>query len=176
MGQPIDVAPYARKGEDDSESDAISFALAPADQSFEPEGYKLEVTHGGVRVTARTPAGLLYGAVTLWQLMTIYPTQGGVAVVPAVEIRDAPRFAVPRHRDEIDYLRSLAQFKNAPAGFFEYLTKLRFTGDLFALPEGTPVFANEPIAIVRAPNAFPQAMSWPVSPITSTWPGRNSVP
>jgi nicotinate phosphoribosyltransferase len=54
-------------------------------------------------------------------------------------------------KDEIDYLRSLAQFKNPPAGFFDYLTELRFTGDLFALPEGTPVFANEPIAIVRAP-------------------------
>jgi nicotinate phosphoribosyltransferase len=53
--------------------------------------------------------------------------------------------------DEIEYLRSLAQFQNAPAGFFEYLAKLRFTGDLFALPEGTPVFPNEPIAIVRAP-------------------------
>jgi nicotinate phosphoribosyltransferase len=53
--------------------------------------------------------------------------------------------------DEIDYLRSLAQFQNVPPGFFEYLAKLRFTGDLFALPEGTPVFANEPIAIVRAP-------------------------
>ncbi|MGH9694927.1 MAG: nicotinate phosphoribosyltransferase [Bryobacteraceae bacterium] len=53
--------------------------------------------------------------------------------------------------DEIEYLRSLEQFKNAPAGFFEYLAKLRFRGDLFALPEGTPVFANEPIAIIRAP-------------------------
>jgi len=53
--------------------------------------------------------------------------------------------------EEIEYLRSLAQFQNAPIGFFEYLAKLRFTGDLFALPEGTPVFANEPIAIVRAP-------------------------
>ena len=54
-------------------------------------------------------------------------------------------------QDEIDYLRSLAQFKHAPREFFEFLAKLRFTGDLFALPEGTPVFANEPIAIVRAP-------------------------
>ncbi|HEY3454825.1 MAG TPA: nicotinate phosphoribosyltransferase [Bryobacteraceae bacterium] len=53
--------------------------------------------------------------------------------------------------DEIDYLRSLAQFKDAPPGFFDFLAKLRFTGDLFALPEGTPVFANEPIAIIRAP-------------------------
>ncbi len=54
-------------------------------------------------------------------------------------------------KDEIDYLRSLAQFKQTPPEFFDFLTKLRFTGDLFALPEGTPVFANEPIAIVRAP-------------------------
>ncbi len=53
--------------------------------------------------------------------------------------------------DEIEYLRSLAQFKNAPPEFFDFLAKLRFTGDLFALPEGTPVFANEPIAIIRAP-------------------------
>jgi nicotinate phosphoribosyltransferase len=52
---------------------------------------------------------------------------------------------------EIDYLRSLAQFKNVSPDFFDYLAKLRFTGDLFALPEGTPVFPNEPIAIVRAP-------------------------
>ena len=54
-------------------------------------------------------------------------------------------------KDEIDYLRSLAQFKHTPPEFFEFLAKLRFTGDMFALPEGTPVFANEPIAIVRAP-------------------------
>jgi nicotinate phosphoribosyltransferase len=53
--------------------------------------------------------------------------------------------------EEIAYLRSLAQFKHTPPEYFEFLANLRFTGDLFALPEGTPVFANEPIAIVRAP-------------------------
>ena len=53
--------------------------------------------------------------------------------------------------EEIKYLRSLAQFKYTPPEFFDFLAKLRFTGDLFALPEGTPVFANEPLAIVRAP-------------------------
>lgn len=54
-------------------------------------------------------------------------------------------------REEIDYLRSLEQFRHTPPEFFDCLTQLRFTGDLFALPEGTPVFAGEPIAIVRAP-------------------------
>src|SRR3954453_5495531 len=53
--------------------------------------------------------------------------------------------------DEIDYLRSLSQFMNSPPEFFRFLTDLRFTGDLFAVPEGTPIFPNEPIAIVRAP-------------------------
>ncbi len=53
--------------------------------------------------------------------------------------------------DEIDYLRSLPHFKSAPPEFFEFLTELRFTGDLYAVLEGTPIFANEPLAIVRAP-------------------------
>jgi nicotinate phosphoribosyltransferase len=53
--------------------------------------------------------------------------------------------------DEIDYLRSLRQFKNAAPEFFECLRDLRFTGDLYAMPEGTPVFPGEPLAIVRAP-------------------------
>jgi nicotinate phosphoribosyltransferase len=53
--------------------------------------------------------------------------------------------------DEIDYLRSLPQFQNTPPEFFTFLRNLRFTGDLFALPEGTPVFPGEPLLIVRAP-------------------------
>ncbi|HUQ90683.1 MAG TPA: nicotinate phosphoribosyltransferase [Bryobacteraceae bacterium] len=53
--------------------------------------------------------------------------------------------------DEIEYLKGLRQFERAHAGFFDYLAELRFTGDLFALPEGTPVFAGEPLLTVRAP-------------------------
>ena len=79
--------------EDDSESKSISFMLVPGEQAFEPEGYELTVAEGGTRVLARTPAGLLYGAATLWQLFTVHPGQGGAAAIPAVVIRDAPRFA-----------------------------------------------------------------------------------
>jgi nicotinate phosphoribosyltransferase len=53
--------------------------------------------------------------------------------------------------DDLRYLRSLPQFERAPAGFFEALSGFRFTGDVFAVPEGTPVFAGEPILTVRAP-------------------------
>jgi len=58
--------------------------------------------------------------------------------------------------EDIEYLRALPQFAHTPAGFFDFLRSFRFTGDLFALPEGTPVFANEPIAIIRAPIAQAQ--------------------
>ena len=54
-------------------------------------------------------------------------------------------------REEIDYLRSLPQLANASPEFFEYLAKFRFTGDLFSVPEGTPLFAGEPVLVIRAP-------------------------
>jgi nicotinate phosphoribosyltransferase len=53
--------------------------------------------------------------------------------------------------EEITYLRGLPQFARAPAEFFETLARFRFTGDLFAVPEGTVVFAGEPILTVCAP-------------------------
>jgi nicotinate phosphoribosyltransferase len=53
--------------------------------------------------------------------------------------------------EEIDYLHGLPQFARVSSGFFDYLRDFRFTGDLFAVPEGTPLFAGEPLLTVRAP-------------------------
>ena len=72
---------------------------------------------------------------------------GAAGLQQAIEYLLALEF----RREEVDYLRSLRQFQHAPPEFFDFLSNLRFTGDVFAVPEGTPVFANEPIAIVRAP-------------------------
>lgn len=53
--------------------------------------------------------------------------------------------------EEIDYLRGLPQFSRVSTAFFEYLRDLRFTGDVHAVPEGTPIFAGEPFLTVRGP-------------------------
>lgn len=53
--------------------------------------------------------------------------------------------------EDIEYLRGLPQFARASKEFFEKLAAFRFTGDLFAAPEGTPLFSGEPILTVRAP-------------------------
>jgi hexosaminidase len=91
---------------------AISFEIKPADQSLQDEGYTLLVSPDGARVTARTPAGLFYGAVTLWQLFTEFPPQSGVAQIRAMQINDAPRFAwrglmldSARHYQSPEYIR-----------------------------------------------------------------------
>lgn len=53
--------------------------------------------------------------------------------------------------EQIDYLRTLPQFAHAPEPFWEYLREFRFTGNVFAMREGTPFFAGEPIVTVSAP-------------------------
>ncbi|HEY8004364.1 MAG TPA: family 20 glycosylhydrolase [Phenylobacterium sp.] len=57
-----------------------------------PEAYRLEVGHGQVKITATTDAGLFYGAVTLWQLMTA-DGRRGPATLAAMRIDDQPQFA-----------------------------------------------------------------------------------
>ena len=50
--------------------------------------------------------------------------------------------------EDIEYLRNRGIFSE---GFLDYLKDFRFTGDIWAVPEGTPIFPKEPIMTVRAP-------------------------
>ena len=76
------------------------------------------------------------------------PDNGGYAIVAGLEqiveyINDL-RF----DKDDIEYLRGRKCFSEE---FLEYLANFKFTGDIFAIPEGTVVFPGEPLMIVRAP-------------------------
>ena len=50
--------------------------------------------------------------------------------------------------EDIAYLRGRGIFSE---DFLKYLENFKFTGDIWAVPEGTPVFPQEPLIIVRAP-------------------------
>lgn len=53
--------------------------------------------------------------------------------------------------EEVAYLRVLPQFSRCSPDFFRFLQELRFTGDLFAVKEGTLLYPGEPALVVRAP-------------------------
>ncbi len=73
----------------------------------------------------------------------------------ACGIEDALRYLERVHfsADALDYLASLGRFD---PGFLDWLREFRFRGDVYAVPEGTPVFGNEPILEVVAPIAQAQ--------------------
>lgn len=69
-------------------------------------------------------------------------------IEPALAYLESLRFAA----SEIEYLRQIPQLRRVPAGFFDgYLPGFRFTGDVWAVAEGEPVFPNEPLLRVTAP-------------------------
>ena len=76
------------------------------------------------------------------------PDKGGFAITAGLE--DVVRYIQKLRftEEDIAYLRAKGLFDE---GFLDYLRRFRFTGDIWAIPEGTPVFPNEPILTVRAP-------------------------
>ena len=76
------------------------------------------------------------------------PGDGGYVIAAGLE--QAIDYIKNLHFDEkdIEYLRSKKQFSE---DFLEYLKDFRFTGDVWAVAEGTVVFPNEPIMTIRAP-------------------------
>jgi hexosaminidase len=67
----------------------IELELVAGNADHGPEAYHLVASPSGIRIEASDPRGLFYGAQTLLQLVT---ERDGVRTVPAVEIRDSPRF------------------------------------------------------------------------------------
>src|SRR5262245_1040449 len=71
----------------------------------------------------------------------------------ALDFLESVRFTT----EEIQFLRTVPALAKLPSAFFdEYLPQFRFTGDVWAIEEGTPVFADEPIMRVTAPLAEAQ--------------------
>ena len=76
------------------------------------------------------------------------PDNGGFAVCAGLE--QLVQYIQNLHFDEEDiaFLRDKHLFSE---DFLSYLRDFRFTGDIWAVPEGTPIFPREPVVTVRAP-------------------------
>ena len=76
------------------------------------------------------------------------PDGGGFAIAAGLE--QIVEYIQELHFDpeDIEYLRGRKIFSEE---FLAYLADFKFTGDIWAVPEGTPVFPKEPILTVRAP-------------------------
>ena len=76
------------------------------------------------------------------------PDGGGFAIAAGLE--QIVRYIQDLHFDpeDIAYLRGRKCFNE---DFLNYLANFKFTGDIWAVPEGTPIFPREPIITVRAP-------------------------
>lgn len=76
------------------------------------------------------------------------PDRGGFAIFAGLE--QIVEYIEDLHfsEEDVEYLRSLNTFTDE---FLEYLKEFKFTGDLYAFPEGTIMYPNEPIITVVAP-------------------------
>ena len=76
------------------------------------------------------------------------PDHGGYAICAGLERIIAYIQDLHFSEEDIEYLRSKDLFSER---FLDYLRDFKFTGDVWAIPEGTPIFPREPIITVRAP-------------------------
>ena len=76
------------------------------------------------------------------------PDQGGFAIAAGLE--QVVEYIQDLHFDasDIEYLRGRNIFAEE---FLDYLAHFKFSGDIYAVPEGTPIFPHEPLLTVRAP-------------------------
>ena len=76
------------------------------------------------------------------------PDNGGFAIAAGLEQVIDYIKELHFEDEDIEYLRSKGIFDEE---FLAYLKDFKFSGDIYAVPEGTPVFPDEPIMTVKAP-------------------------
>lgn len=76
------------------------------------------------------------------------PDDGGYAVFAGLESIIDYIENLHFNKEDINYLKSKNIFDE---GFLKYLENFKFTSDVYAIEEGTPIFPNEPLLIIKGP-------------------------
>jgi len=83
------------------------------------------------------------------------PDKGGFCIMAGLEQLVDYIVNLRFTESDIEFLRSKNTFSDA---FLDYLKDFKFSGDVWAIPEGTPVFPGEPLVTIRAPIAEAQIL------------------
>jgi nicotinate phosphoribosyltransferase len=89
------------------------------------------------------------GSFELW--FRDLPPERNFLVASGLEPALAYLLALRFPPEQVEFVRRLDAFAGMDEGFFSDLAALRFTGDVWGVREGTPVFAGEPVLRVEAP-------------------------
>ncbi len=76
------------------------------------------------------------------------PNENGYAIAAGLEQVINYVKSISFSEEDIEFLRSIGNFTE---DFLNYLREFRFTGDIYAVPEGTVVFPHEPLLVIKAP-------------------------
>lgn len=93
----------------------------------------------------------LWGEATFDLYARALPDRHGYLVAAGLELALQQIESLAFSADEVALLRKQAVLARLPQAFFDALSHLRFTGDVYAIPEGTPVFPGEPLLRITAP-------------------------
>jgi len=83
------------------------------------------------------------------------PDNGGYVIAAGLESIIEYMKTLTFEKEDIDYFKKLGVFSSE---FIDYITNFKFECDVWAVPEGTPVFPGEPLVIIRGPVAQAQLM------------------
>jgi nicotinate phosphoribosyltransferase len=140
--------PYG-EGQLDSKSAAPTLPVFPGTSlALSTDLYQLTMAHGYLK------AGMEDRTSVFHMFYRTAPFKGRYTVVagigPFADWLEALRF----NKEDLEYLRTVSGKNGKPLfdeAFLDYLAKWRFRGSIDAVPEGTILFAHEPIVRVRAP-------------------------
>ncbi len=120
-------------------------SLSTEDYSLLTDLYQLTMTacYTGESIEATSASFELFAR----KLPTGYGYLIAMGLAQALEYLERLQFTP----DRIAQLQATGIFNNAPDRFWDLLATAKFTGDVWAVPEGTVVFANEPILRIEAP-------------------------
>src|SRR5919108_1337167 len=130
----------------EEERDMLSLSTSTDDSTLSTDLYQLTMA------AAYLEAGQAYKKRAIFEMfIRNFPRNRSYLVAAGLE--QVIRFLLNMKFNDkhISYLKSLEIFKGISDNFFEYLQKFKFTGTVWAIPEGTVIFPNEPLIRIEAP-------------------------